>query len=56
MPTYTVLSLSQDGVRRSTTLEAKDEKEAKKVVTKLNEDIADQEQTEVYNLSEVIKE
>lgn len=56
MAIYTVLSLSKDKVRRSTTLEAASEKEAKATVEKLNLAIADQEQEEAYTVSETIKE
>lgn len=56
MGVFTVLSLSSDGVRRSTTLEAENEKAAKKVAAEMNAAIADQEQTEEYTVKEVTEE
>jgi hypothetical protein len=56
MSTFTVVSLSADGVRRSLTTEAESEKEAKKVAEAQNDAIADQEQTETYTVDSVTKD
>jgi chorismate mutase len=56
MSLFTVVSISKDGVRRSTTLEANSEKDARNAVERMNFAVADQEQTEAYSVSEVTKE
>jgi hypothetical protein len=56
MALYTVVSLSEDGVRRSTTLEAESKDAAKSAVEKMNLAIADQEQSKAYTVSEVTKD